>query len=66
MKKLRNSSGNLITQKRKATTSNRSSRSEEFCGKGILKNFAKFIGKHLCQSLFFNKIAGPTCVGVSF
>ena len=26
--------------------------------KGVLKNFAKFIGKHLCQSLFFNKIAG--------
>ena len=21
---------------------------------GVLKNFAKFIGKHLCQSLFFN------------
>ena len=26
--------------------------------KGLLRNFAKFIGKHLCQSLFFNKIAG--------
>ena len=24
---------------------------------GGLKNFAKFIGKHLCQSLFLNKIA---------
>ena len=24
--------------------------------KGILKNFAKFTGKHLCQSLFFNKV----------
>ena len=23
-----------------------------------LKNFAKFTGKHLCQSLFFNKVAG--------
>ena len=23
-----------------------------------LKNFAKFIGKHLCESLFFNKVAG--------
>ena len=22
---------------------------------GVLKNFAKFTGKHLCQSLFFNK-----------
>ena len=26
--------------------------------KGVLKKFAKFIGKHLCQSLFFNNIAG--------
>ena len=26
--------------------------------KSILKNFAKFVGKHLCQSLFFNKVAG--------
>ena len=24
----------------------------------VLKNFAKFTGKHLCQSLFFNKVAG--------
>ena len=23
--------------------------------KGVLRNFAKFTGKHLCQSLFFNK-----------
>ena len=26
--------------------------------KGVLSNFAKFIGKHLCQSVFFNKVAG--------
>ena len=26
--------------------------------KGILKNVTKFTGKHLCQSLFFNKVAG--------
>ena len=26
--------------------------------KGVLKNFEKFTGKHLCQSLFFNKVAG--------
>ena len=24
--------------------------------KGVLRNFIKFTGKHLCQSLFFNKI----------
>ena len=29
-----------------------------FCKKGVLKNFAKFTGKCLCQSLFFNKAAG--------
>ena len=26
--------------------------------KDVLRNFGKFSGKHLCQSLFFNKIAG--------
>ena len=24
--------------------------------KGVLRNFIKFTGKHLCQSLFFNKV----------
>ena len=38
-------------------TFQRSSRPQVFCKKGVLKNFAKFIRKHLCQSLFFNKIA---------
>ena len=27
--------------------------------KSVLRNFTKFTGKHLCQSLFFNKVAGP-------
>ena len=31
---------------------------EVFCKKGVLRNFAKFTGKHLCQSLSFNNIAG--------
>ena len=31
----------------------RSSRLEVFCKKGVLNNFAKYTGKHLCQSLFF-------------
>ena len=26
--------------------------------KGVLRNFAKFTGKQLCQRLFFNKVAG--------
>ena len=38
--------------------SSRSSRPEALCKKSVLKNLAKFIGKHLCQSLFFNKVAG--------
>ena len=25
--------------------------------KGVLRNFAKFTGKHLCQGLFFDKVA---------
>ena len=29
-----------------------------FCKKGVLRNFAKFIGKQLCQRFFFNKVAG--------
>ena len=38
--------------------SNISSRPEVFCKKGVFKNFAKFTGKHLCQSLFFYKVSG--------
>ena len=29
--------------------------------KGVLRNFTKFTGKHLRQSLFFNKVAGGAC-----
>ena len=36
----------------------RSSCPEVFCKKDVLENFAKFTVKHLCQSLFFNKVAG--------
>ena len=36
----------------------RSSRPEVFCKNGVLRNFAKFTGKHLCQSFFFSKTAG--------
>ena len=39
------------------TTSGRS-RSEVFCKKGFLKDFAKFTGKHLRQGLFLIKVAG--------
>ena len=26
--------------------------------KGVLRNFVQFTGKHQCQTLFFNKVAG--------
>ena len=25
---------------------------------GVIRNFVKFTGKHMCQSIFFNKVAG--------
>ena len=31
-----------------------------FCKKGVLRNFSKFIGKHLCQGLFLDKVVGLT------
>ena len=36
----------------------RSSRPEVFFKKGVLRNFVKFIGEHLCERLFLNKVAG--------
>ena len=35
----------------------RSTRPEVFCKKAVLRIFAKFKGKHLCQRLSFNKVA---------
>ena len=35
----------------------KSSHPREFCKKGALENFESFTGKHLYQSLFFNKVA---------
>ena len=34
----------------------RSSRPEMFCKKAVLRDFPKFTGKHLCQSLFITKV----------
>ena len=34
----------------------RSSRPEVFFKRGVLKSFTKYTGKHLSQSLFFNKV----------
>ena len=38
----------------------RSSHPEVFRKKGVSRNFAKFTEKHLCQSLFFDKVASLT------
>ena len=46
---------NFVTKSRKKLIS---SRPDVFCKKDVLKNFSKFTRKHLCQSLFFNKVAG--------
>ena len=35
----------------------RGSRSVVFCQMGVLKNFVKLTGKHLCQSLSFITVA---------
>ena len=36
---------------------NKDRSSHRRCSVGVLKNFVKFTGRHLCQSLFFNKVA---------
>ena len=38
------------------TNNHRSSHRRCSVRKGVLRNSAKFSGKHLCQSLFFNKV----------
>ena len=40
------------------TSLDRSSHRRCSVRKGVLRNFAKFTGKRLCQGLFFNKVAG--------
>ena len=44
--------------KRNLFSFNRGSHRRRSVRKGVLRNFAKFTGKHLCQSLFVNKAAG--------
>ena len=49
----------------------RGSRPDMFCKKGVLRNFVKFTGKHLCQNLFFNtavglRLAWHRCFPVNF
>ena len=46
----------------RSTISENASSSHRRCSvrRGVLKNFLKFTAKHLCQCLFFNKIAGQS------
>ena len=46
-------------------TYHRSCRPKVFCEKGVFRNFVKFTGKHLCQSLFLNKSAGKRWIKIS-
>ena len=41
---------------------------EVACKSGVRRNSAKFTGKHLCQGLFFNEVAGlwHRCFPVNF
>ena len=55
----------VIVMKNESNTirndNHRHSRREVFCEKGVLRNFAKFTGKHLCQSFFKKR---DSCTGV--
>ena len=51
------SSGFILIQK-KTKKPHRNSHPEVFYKKGVLRNFAKFTGKHLFQKLFSNRVAG--------
>ena len=49
---------------RYCSDSYRSNCPEVFCKKGVLRSYAKFTGKYLYQSLFFNKVAGMVAASV--
>ena len=46
----------VISRMYKTFHSSRSSHQRWSVEEGVLRNFAKFTGKHLCQRLFFNKV----------
>ena len=48
----------MLTFRSITITISRSSRPDLFCKKSVFRIFTKFTGKHLCQGLFFNKVAG--------
>ena len=54
----------MIKISQRLTSVVRSSRPDVFCKKGILRNFAKFTGKHLYQRNLLNKVAGIKLQGL--
>ena len=48
----------LLTRSWSYNSINRSSHWRFSVQKSVFRNFTKFTGKHLCQSLFFNEVAG--------
>ena len=58
--------GNKYCQEKKRFVNIKKQPPEVFCEKVVLRNFTKFTGKHLCQSLFFNKVAGLTPLVAAF
>ena len=51
---------------KKLVLKGRSSHRRCFVKKGVLRNFAKLTGKHLCQSLFLNKVKKETLAMVFY
>ena len=51
---------------KKLVLKGRSSHRRCFVKKGVLRNFAKLTGKHLCQSLFLNKVKKETLAKVFY
>ena len=49
---------NMGSQTDMISSRDRSSHRRSSVRKGVFRNFAKFTRKDLCQSLFFNKVAG--------
>ena len=71
---LQNNSGRLLQHRRKVNKKSKDNKysrsSHQRCSikKGVLRNFAKFTGKHLCRSLFLIKLQAlwHRCFSVNF
>ena len=52
------SNSTKVDETNNCSNNNNNGKKQSHVKKGILKNFTKFSGKHLCKSIFFNKVAG--------